>query len=106
MLAPLYQHRGYGSKIYATNNGRVMIAEYHYSYGNHVVINHNNGYMTLYGHMSKIAVKAGQLVAKGQVIGYVGCTGDCTGPHVHYEVWKGQKWNHVNPSVLYPNGYR
>lgn len=97
---------GYGSKIYATNNGKVMIAEYHYSYGNHVVINHNNGYMTVYAHMSKIAAKVGQTVARGDVIGYVGCTGSCTGPHVHYEVWKGSKWNHINPSVLYPNGYR
>ncbi len=97
---------GYGSKIYATNNGRVMIAERHYSYGNYVVINHNNGYMTLYGHMSRIVAKAGQLVERGQVIGYVGCTGDCTGPHVHYEIWKGCKYCHVNPSVLYPGGYR
>ncbi len=97
---------GYGSKIYATNNGKVMIAESHYSYGNHVVINHNNGYMTVYAHMSKIAVKVGQTVSKGQVIGYVGCTGSCTGPHVHYEVWKGKKWNHINPSALYPGGYR
>jgi len=97
---------GYGSKVYATNNGVVMIAERHYSYGNYVVIDHNNGYMTLYAHMSKIAVKKGQTVARGQVIGYVGCTGDCTGPHVHYEVWKGSKWNHINPAVLYPGGYR
>ena len=97
---------GYGSKIYATNNGRVMIAEYHYSYGNYVVINHNNGYMTVYAHMSKMAVKAGQLVERGQVIGYVGCTGSCTGPHVHYEIWQGSKYHHVNPSILYPNGYR
>lgn len=97
---------GYGSKVYATNNGVVMIAERHYSYGNYVVINHNNGYMTLYAHMSKIAVKKGQTVARGQVVGYVGCTGDCTGPHVHYEVWKGSKWNHINPAVLYPGGYR
>ena len=97
---------GYGSRIYATNNGRVMIAEHHYSYGNYVVINHNNGYMSLYGHMSKIAAKVGQVVARGDVIGYVGCTGSCTGPHVHYEIWKGQKYNHINPAVLYPGGYR
>ena len=97
---------GYGSKIYATNNGKVMIAESHYSYGNHVVINHNNGYMTVYAHMSKIAAKVGQTVAKGDVIGYVGCTGSCTGPHVHYEVWQGQKWHHINPAALYPGGYR
>ena len=97
---------GYGSKIYATNNGKVMIAEYHYSYGNYVVVNHNNGYMTVYAHMSRINARVGQTVAKGQVIGYVGCTGSCTGPHVHYEVWKGTKYKHVNPSVLYPGGYR
>lgn len=97
---------GYGSRIYATNNGKVMIAEYHYSYGNYVVINHNNGYMTVYAHMSRIAARVGQTVSKGQVIGYIGCTGSCTGPHVHYEVWKGAKWNHVNPSILYPGGYR
>lgn len=97
---------GYGSKIYATNNGVVKVAGRHYSYGNYVVINHNNGYMTLYAHMSRIAVKKGQTVARGQVIGYVGCTGACTGPHVHYEVWKGSDYNHVNPSILYPGGYR
>ena len=97
---------GYGSNIYATNNGRVMIAESHYSYGNYVVINHNNGYMSLYGHMSKIAAKVGQVVAKGDVIGYVGCTGSCTGPHVHYEIWQDTKYHHINPAVLYPGGYR
>jgi len=97
---------GYGSKIYATNNGVVQTATRHYSYGNYVVINHNNGYMTLYAHMSRIAVKKGQKVARGQVIGYVGCTGSCTGPHVHYEVWKGSEYHHVNPSILYPGGYR
>jgi len=97
---------GHGSKIYATNNGVVMTAEYHYSYGYHVVINHNNGYMTVYAHMSRMAVRPGQTVERGQVIGYVGSTGDSTGPHVHYEVWKGKKWNHINPSVLYPGGYR
>lgn len=97
---------GYGSKIYATNNGVVKTAGRHYSYGNYVVINHNNGYMTLYAHMSRIAVKKGQTVARGQVIGYVGCTGDCTGPHVHYEIWKGSEYNHINPANLYPGGYR
>ena len=97
---------GYGSRIYATNNGRVIIAEYHYSYGNFVVIDHNNGYMSVYGHMSKIAAKVGQVVARGDVIGYVGCTGSCTGPHVHYEIWKGQKYNHINPATFYPGGYR
>lgn len=99
---------GYGSKIYATNNGVVYKAEYHYSYGNHVVINHNNGYYTLYAHMSRIGsnIKVGKTVAKGQVIGYVGSTGASTGPHVHYEVWRGCDYCHVNPGILYPGGYR
>lgn len=97
---------GYNSKIFATNNGVVKTATYHYSYGNYVVINHNNGYLTLYAHMSKIAAKKGQIVEKGQVIGYVGMTGSATGPHVHYEVWRKCEYCDINPSVLYPGGYR
>ena len=92
---------GYGSNIYATNNGRVIEAGYHYSYGNHVIINHNNGYYTLYGHMSRIAVKVGDVVSRGQVIGYVGMTGAATGPHVHYEIWKGCEYCRINPMSVY-----
>ena len=92
---------GYGSKIYATNNGRVKEASYHYSYGNHVIIDHNNGYLTLYAHMSRINVKVGQVVARGDVIGYVGMTGTATGPHVHYEIWKGCDYCRINPISMY-----
>lgn len=92
---------GYGSNIYATNNGRVKEAGYHYSYGNHVIIDHNNGYLTLYAHMSKINVKVGQVVARGDVIGYVGMTGVATGPHVHYEIWKGCDYCRINPMSMY-----
>ena len=92
---------GYGSKIYATNNGRVKEAGYDYSYGNHVIINHNNGYLTLYAHMSRINVKVGQVVARGDVIGYVGMTGVATGPHVHYEIWKGCDYCRINPMSMY-----
>lgn len=92
---------GYGSNIYATNNGRVKEAGYHYSYGNHVIIDHNNGYMTLYAHMSKIKVKVGQVVARGDVIGLVGMTGTATGPHVHYEIWKGCDYCRINPMSMY-----
>jgi len=92
---------GYGSNIYATNNGRVEIAQYHSSYGNYVVINHNNGYYSLYGHMSRIGVKAGQVVARGDVIGYVGMTGAATGPHVHYEIWVGCHYCRIDPLSKY-----
>ena len=92
---------GYGSKIYATNNGRVKEAGYHYSYGNHVIIDHNNGYLTLYAHMSRINVRVGQVVGRGDVIGYVGMTGVATGPHVHYEIWKGCDYCRINPMSMY-----
>ena len=92
---------GYGSNVYATNNGRVKEAGYHYSYGNHVIIDHNNGYLTLYAHMSKIKVKVGQVVARGDVIGLVGMTGVATGPHVHYEIWKGCDYCRINPMSMY-----
>ena len=61
------------------------------SYGYHIIINHGNGYWTLYAHMSRFAVgmKEGTVVARGDVIGYVGATGAATGPHVHYEIRKG-----------------
>ncbi|MBR3198779.1 MAG: peptidoglycan DD-metalloendopeptidase family protein [Bacilli bacterium] len=92
---------GYGSRIYASNNGRVEKAEYHYSFGNHVIINHNNGYLTVYAHMSRIAVKKGDVVSRGQVIGYVGMTGVATGPHLHYEIWRGCNYCRINPMTMY-----
>lgn len=76
----------YGSAIYAADGGTVAVATYSSSYGNYVMINHANGYTTLYAHMSSMAVSAGQTVSKGQVIGYVGSTGYSTGPHCHFEV--------------------
>lgn len=80
---------GYGSPIYAANNGTVVKASYTSINGNYVVINHNNGYYTYYGHMSRILVKEGQVVARGTEIGKVGSTGWATGPHVHFGIWKG-----------------
>jgi murein DD-endopeptidase MepM/ murein hydrolase activator NlpD len=64
----------------------VAVATYSSSYGNYVMINHANGYTTLYAHMSSIAVSAGQTVSKGSTIGYVGSTGWSTGPHCHFEI--------------------
>lgn len=77
----------YGTPILASDAGVVEIAGTHYSYGNYVVINHGNGYKTLYAHMSSIAVTVGQGVTQGQVIGYVGSTGNSTGNHCHFEMY-------------------
>ena len=77
---------GYGTKIKAARGGVVMTSEYHWSYGNYVVVVHDNGTSTLYAHMSKRAVKEGQTVTQGQVLGYVGSTGSSTGNHLHYEI--------------------
>ncbi len=80
---------GYGSPLYAANNGTVEVASYTDMNGNYVIINHNNGYYTYYGHMSKILVQKGQTVARGSTIGKVGDTGWATGPHVHFGIWSG-----------------
>ncbi|MFT3979547.1 MAG: M23 family metallopeptidase [Ferruginibacter sp.] len=87
-----------GTPIYATGDGTVITAGYSDGgYGNHVEINHGYGYQTLYGHMVRIKVKAGQKVKRGEVIGWVGNTGKSTGPHCHYEV----KINDANVNPVY-----
>ena len=75
-----------GTPILAADGGTVATATYSSSYGNYVMINHGGGRVTLYAHMSSMAVSVGQSVSKGQVIGYVGSTGWSTGPHLHFEV--------------------
>ena len=87
-----------GTPIYATGNGRVVPAPDGASgYGNHVVIDHGFGYKTLYAHMYKSKVRMGQVIKRGQLIGYVGNTGLSSGPHLHYEVIKnGNKINPIN----------
>lgn len=74
--------------ILASDNGVVVAAGVSGSYGNRIVINHNNGYTTLYGHLSSIKVEVGQVVEKGSVIGIMGSTGNSTGTHLHFEVEK------------------
>ncbi len=92
-----------GTPIYAAGDGTVEYASRFSSYGNYVRIRHNNSLKTAYAHMSRIAVKNGERVKQGEVIGYVGTTGRSTGPHLHYEVLVGGK--QVNPrSVNLPTG--
>lgn len=84
-----------GTPIYATGNGRVAAVGMDGGYGRRIIIDHGYSYTTLYGHMSRFAVKQGQQVRRGDLIGYVGNTGASTGPHLHYEVHK--NGNPVNP---------
>lgn len=86
---------GYGSPVRAANNGTIQEMRVlrdkngnYYSYGIYVLINHNNGYYSLYGHMSRFNTefKEGSTVSRGDIIGYVGSTGWATGPHLHFEI--------------------
>lgn len=87
-----------GSKIIAPKDGTVVYTKHQTSgYGIHLLVNHNNGYYTLYGHCQSLAVSAGQSVKQGQVIAYVGRTGYATGNHLHFEVRDGNG-NKLNPS--------
>lgn len=87
-----------GTEIYATGNGKVVHVERsRRGYGNHVIIDHGYGFKTLYAHMSKLNVRRGQEVQRGQIIGYIGNTGTSVAPHLHYEVIKnGEKVNPIN----------
>ncbi|HEY3922440.1 MAG TPA: peptidoglycan DD-metalloendopeptidase family protein [Gaiellaceae bacterium] len=75
-----------GTPIEAAAAGTVIYCGWEEGYGNFVMIDHGNNLVTGYGHQSRIAVTCGEHVGQGQVIGYSGCTGFCTGPHVHFEV--------------------
>lgn len=77
----------YGSAVFASGAGVVIIAGVNGSYGKYVCIDHENGYKSSYGHLSSLAVQSGDRVYKGQVVGYIGTTGYSTGPHLHYEVF-------------------
>lgn len=76
------EHRG----IMASDSGKVVYAGWKSGYGNCIVIDHQNGYETLYGHLSKIEVKKGEFVTKGEQIGVMGSTGNSTGVHLHFEI--------------------
>lgn len=93
--------RGIGAEIKAADNGYVVVAGWsNAGYGNYVVIDHGNGLQTLYGHLSRIFVKPGDVVTRGAVIGLMGSTGNSTGPHLHFEVIK--RGIKVNPRSYLP----
>ncbi len=77
-----------GTDIYASNAGTVITATSHWSYGNYVMIDHGGGYVTLYAHNSRLLVKVGDKVTKGQVIAKAGSTGSSTAPHCHFTMYK------------------
>ena len=78
-----------GSTVKAVGAGTVVTAGWGGSYGNEVVIKHSDGKYSQYGHMSSLAVSAGQSVGEGQQIGLSGATGNVTGPHLHFEIRTG-----------------
>ena len=84
-----------GTPLLAVNSGKVIFSGRMGGYGKVVKIKHGGGYVSLYAHQSRIRVKKGQKVKKGQVIGYVGSTGRSTGPHLHFGLQKNGRW--VNP---------
>jgi murein DD-endopeptidase MepM/ murein hydrolase activator NlpD len=88
-----------GTDVYATGNGKVLLSGWNNGYGNCIEIDHGYGYVTLYGHLSKISVHEGQVVKRGDIIGLVGSTGKSTGPHLHYEVRLNGKV--MNPANFY-----
>src|SRR5690606_30883581 len=88
----------YGTPIYAGTDGTVTYAGRHGGHGNYVKLSHGGGLGTGYAHMSRIAVRNGERVRRGQVIGYVGSTGLSTGPHLHYEMYRNGKT--VNPNSV------
>lgn len=88
----------YGAKIVAADDGVVSLSGWNGGYGNCVVIKHNNGYSTLYAHMKSASpLRKGQSVRKGDTVGYVGSTGNSTGPHLHFEImYNGSYQNPMN----------
>jgi|1185.fasta_scaffold07089_1 murein DD-endopeptidase MepM/ murein hydrolase activator NlpD len=89
---------GYGAAIHAAASGTIIYCGWESGYGNLTVIDHGGNLATAYGHQSSIAVACGQHVNQGDVIGYVGCTGHCFGPHLHFEV-------RIDGSPVDPLGY-
>jgi murein DD-endopeptidase MepM/ murein hydrolase activator NlpD len=87
---------GSGTGVMAAGSGQVVLAKYGTGYGNYIIVRHGNGLETLYAHLSGIYVGLGQYVGQGEIIGAVGCTGWCSGPHLHFEVHAGGPVNPLN----------
>ena len=87
-----------GTPVYAADNGKVIVSEWSDSYGNYIIIDHQNGLKTLYAHNSALLVNVGDTVTKGRQIALSGNTGNSTGPHVHFEV-------HYNGVTVNPELY-
>jgi murein DD-endopeptidase MepM/ murein hydrolase activator NlpD len=75
-----------GTPVYASRSGKVVFSGFARGYGNLIILNHEYGYETFYGHLSETLVQTGRIIGKGQLIGRVGSTGKSTGPHLHFEV--------------------
>ncbi len=90
-----------GTPVFAAASGKVTFADKKDELGLTVIINHDNGYETLYSHLKTISAKKGRQIHKGEVLGFVGSTGKSSGPHLHYEVlFKGKS---LNPETLFNN---
>lgn len=87
-----------GTPIYAAKSGYVTTAVYHWSFGNYVSISHGSGWSSMYAHMMYSVVSAGEYVYQGQLIGYMGETGEATGPHLHFVIY-------YNGSTVNPMDY-
>ena len=87
-----------GTPILAAMSGRISEVGNNRTYGNYIIINHGNGYQTVYAHMSKAISKKGQWVTQGSKIGLVGSTGYSTGPHLHFMVYK--NGNRIDPMTV------
>ena len=88
----------FSRSIKSAMSGTVAAAGYSNVYGNYVIINHGNGYQTLYAHMSSASVKKGERVAQGAQIGHTGNTGYSTGTHLHFSVYRNGKL--INPAQV------
>ncbi len=96
----------YGTNVLASKSGTVLISRWYGGYGYCVVIQHDHGNITLYGHMSRLLCSEGQKVSQGQVIGLVGSTGNSTGPHIHFEIREnGVKVNPLNYLTGWVRGF-